>query len=745
MMGTSRPIHLTKLGENFSWKREMIKFCTILLSAVAFIYLVLPLIEGIGLPPETARERFSAFMRLTAFQPENKIFLYINGWVIVFGTFLVYHFFIFPRLEKKRSLLFGEGVLALVFLLAVWGNPFSVAMRLLIFGLRMIGTILILWMATRKFSSPKVTDSIISLAENLLFGFSLGLGIWFIKAKVMGYVSFVSLARTLVNYSLPIMFFLGLAMMEHRLKSWPKYLADGIALTVIFLLVFRNDVHYFDFSHFIYTTNDIMLGKDMLFNVVSQYGFLNIHFLGMIFKLFHVVDGYRALSIINSIFYFLGYASIYFLLRNVSRHVIFSGLATISILIVHFFLGTHIPIHWTPSVGFLRFGAFLPVFYLLYNYRLREIRYGQWAIALSVVFAFFWVMDAGIYILSSFVGLAVFKYIFAKEDPQRGDLLRIFYKTFLIWLGVLFYFSLCVLVKYGAAPRWENLLYFHKFFIFHGMAVRSLNDFYLWPLVAFVYFVAVYAFFSFYRYWRHADAWIFLSFYGLQSLLYYVAEVILDHLARAALPALMLFFGFLGYLLRGHCVCDGRYKVVQLKPFVLSGSVVIAFSLIGSVKSFESHRTLTEHLRYNLPEFVKNMRSDSLTKFMPRNRIKEFQYDVHVIQELIPPDDPLPIVSKHDSLYYWYACRKSFFKIGFYPNFNIQASDIPQAIKEITASQTRFIFIDHSFYQCFTNQVSDHWLQMREKLGLDFQKSKELGLLDLYERITPQAPMIDKR
>ena len=662
-------------NEKIEFITEMVKFCLVLLTALTIFYLCFPFLKKFGLPSQEIFQQLDTFLRATAAKRTNNTFLYISGCAIFLGTFLFYRVVVFPRLFRSVPLRI-QWVCWLMILM-----PIGFLMK---------------WVWVDAVTIPAVWRK----AE-----------FWLGGAIVYGLLAY-----------------------ENRLPRMMRWLLDIAMVFSIVLLTFRNDVHYFDFSNFICVVNDLMHGKDILFNTISQYGFLNMYFLAGIFKVFNVHDHYAGLSIVNSLFYVGGYISIYIFFRFYTHRVMFSILATFCIVLIHFYLLVHIPVHWTPSVGFLRFGMILPIFYLLFNQLIRRQWYWGWLTALMLVFSLFWVIETGVYVLSSFIIVAVLKYFVADKSSNKNDLVFVLAKIAVLLVLFILLLTARSWIKYGGWPIWEDLIYYQKHYLVSGLGGQPLNNVHVWPAVVLIYFITLYVCFSFYDKLKHADALAFLSFYGLASLLYYISLVIIDHLARAALPATMLCFIFLGYLLKKNLIFS--YRSIKLESkYVLYTVALIPSLILGlTVDRWDSQKTLVQRLCESPQEFLKNTRTDSLPKFLPKNRLQEFQYDILSIQKLIAPDEPVILISKHDTLYYTYARRKSFFKIAFYPNFSYTISQVPEAIEKIVNGKARFVFIDHSPYQCYRNVISPHWLKMRDELSKYFYPKQSLGLLDLYER-----------
>lgn len=650
---------------------HLVRFLLILGVSLGLFWIFLPWIKQIGVPSQEGFKGLSEFVQVNAFNKTNSIYLYVIGCALYAAVALICLKFVFPRIARFEK----KGVGATVFCAA-----------------------------------------------------AAAAAAWFLGAQVIGPGPFALSWKMLLWGILWVPVIFVLLKISEEAAFFRTRIVDGVFLGMMFLLTLCNEINYFDQSNFIYVINDLIRGKDILFNSISMYGFWNMYFLAGVFKVFGVSDAYGALTVAISLFYFVGYAFVYFLLRNYTGNKIYSGLATICILIVNFFVFAHIPLHWTPSAGLLRFGMFLPVAGLLYSQRMRANKSWGWLLALSVAVAVFWVIEIGIYTLVAFAGAAVLKYCF-REGKDRDDLFKALPKIFLLLAAAVIVMSARIWFKYGALPRWEDLFYFQRFFIASGSFVKPLDHFYLWPLLVVFYFAAFYAVLSFYNRLRHGDSWLFLTLFGMQAMLYYVSQVYYSNLARIALPATILLFIFLGFLLN-----KGRIW----KDVVYGLTAVMTAGLIATVGHYGSQKSFAAHLSGNLGEFWRNAKTDALSKIMPKDKIQQVRYDVAVIQRLVGPKEPAVVVSKHDTLYYWYAGRKAPFKIAFYPNSNFLASDVDDLFERILTSKSPYVFIDRSTYQCYNNAVSSHGVELKKRLAAHFRLVENLGLLDLYERSNPQ-------
>jgi len=709
---------------------ELTKFWVVLLTAVTFYVLAFPFLQTLGFPADDAAQHIGEFLKTTGYHRTNSIFLYMSGCIFFMIVVLVYDRFIFAKI-REDSTLYVEAICSLGFLLISLFLIDDLYVRLLV-GL---GRILVssgLWLGLLPSeSSPRVN-------KRRSFIFYVGLlivGGWFMADKALCPIDFNFSTKGILFGLIVGLILFGLLSLEEKFPRWLKLCWDGIVFLAIANLSLSNDVHYFDQTHFVIPANEISLGKDILANVIAQYGFGSLYFLAGLFKIFPQVDKYMLLSIVNSLFYILGYSFVYVWLRSYTQRPIFSSVALLCVFVVNFYLLTNIPVHWTPSVGFLRIGVFFLVFCLLYSERLRNLKCWEWLVAVCVVCSSLWVIDFGVYVFVSFAGAAICQFFWGRGTPQRWQLLRVLLKVIGLLSGVIAGLSIYILFKYGHGPAWQDLIHYHRFYVQKGVSVLQLNHFILWPLVVFVYFSMIFISLSAYRQLKSPAAWLYLSFFGLTSLLYYIAQGLMDHLARVVLPMTMLFSLSWGFVIKRDFIVRVCSFNIRLKYFVYGICLIFALVLLGSVARFAEGRTLGQYLRYNLSDFIQNGRTDSLAKFMPKNRIQGFRYDVLTIQKMIPPGEPLIILSRNDSLYHVYAERKSLFKIAFYPTFNYLAPDISGPVEQILKSDARYLFIDATRYQCYNNKVTEHFEPMRAALIPYFKKKNSFGLLDLYERV----------
>jgi len=549
-----------------------------------------------------------------------------------------------------------------------------------------------------------------------------------------------------------------------KLSQYLRWLTDFIILICLAILVFKNDPAYFDYSAFLGAVNDVMLGKDILADVVVSYGFFNVYFVAEIFKLFQVQDYYTALSIIVSVLYVLGYGGIYIFFRAHTQKISLSAAFLFMILYIDFYC-LHIPIHWTPQSTFLRFGSYLPVFFLLFfvdkkNERRRvplqltsvekndqllrgisapnskqKIVEGalEWLFAGLTGVLCFWVVEYGAYILIALAGVAICRHVFNREVKEYKWPYRLA-RVFAVIAGIMVFLTVRIWLKYGHAPVWSDLFYFQKLYSQSGLAMTQLNSLGLWLVPVFIYAAAVYFCLKYPKDIRYADVWLFLSFFGLESFLYFVGKGGGFVLARVVVPAIILAAAFLSSIIRDDGRGHSRDRSLPIPYFVyvLIIGMCIIFSAV--VKKEGRDASLLSLMSRNPKEFIESAKKSSLIKFLKNeNNLKRFQFDVAVIRRLVAANEPLAILSKNDTLYYIYARRKSVFKNAFYPHF-LTHTQIDEMVDTILRSDVRYLFMDNSPFQVYDNLVTKHNSHIFSRIGQHFSKRASLGFIDVYER-----------
>ncbi len=706
--------------------RHTNEFLCTLFNCLCVFLVVFPLIKNLGYTSQEKYEQLLPLNRYTA-SITNSIFLYICGCLTIFLVGIFYNSVVFPRLNKAALTL--ESIASLFVLTILWVIPLG-KFALVVFFLRYLVSVMIYKIIKDKIDVDHPTFHRLNI---FFYMASLIIFCLFFHAYLLApLVSELKVERFIKGvFLLPVL--LGLAHYQTRLHRYVIFGLDLIVFSILTVLVFKNDLSYFDYSAFLGAVNDVILGKDILANVILPYGFFNVYFVAVILDLFRVQDYYVGLSLIISVLYVLGYSSIYIFLRFYTKDI-FLSMAFLFVVLYFDFYCLHIPTHWLPQSTFLRFGSYLPVFFFLFVMQKKTNRWLEWLLAGLVAILFFWVSEYGSYILVALIGISVCQYFFFRQGDRR----KWFYRLLKIMSAIIFlavFLTIRVWFKYGHGPIWSDLLFYQRLFAQSGLAMNQLSKLGLWVVPFFIYWVTIYVCLKYYPNIRYADAWLFLSIFGLQFFLYFVGKGGGFVLARIVLPAVILTAAFWSFLLRQDIKIQLANRCFSTKHLIYGLIFFLCIFISNSINKAGRDLSLLYFVLNNPKEFADNRKIPSLVKFLrQKNNYVKFQHDIAVIDRLIGLDKPLAILSNNDTLYYIYAHRKSLFKNAFYPHF--ATLPLLYAIADtIVQSDIQYLFVDNSDYQCYDNLVTQHNSMVLGLVSKYFVKRTSLGFLDVYERI----------
>ena len=534
-----------------------------------------------------------------------------------------------------------------------------------------------------------------------------------------------------------------LLLLERKLSDaglrWERRVVTLVVLGVIPALTFHAGAADFDFSILVGPINDILLGKDILANVVSTYGFLSNYFIGAAFRIFRVQDPYIGLSVVDSVAYLVGYFSLFLFLASRIGSAAICLAFMITTIALHYF-HSHIPIFWIPQAGFLRFGAFLPVFFLLYALECRpKSRALEWCFSGLLALSFFWTVEVGGYIAIAAIA-TVGRWLLSREPSGlRGGVIA--GKVLLSVGGILALICTWVLARQGHWPTWTGLFHFQRAFS-AGLAMHRLTSIERWPLPILVYLGTLYVAFRAPQRMRHVHAWVFLSTFGLALMAYPLGKAGIYDLARASLPAIILVASAVGSLFPRQGDYAKTTKPRYLGAELVVFSAIMAFTFASGCVVYadvaQPRREAQKHEKSGANPIAH--RPPAWEAFCPKpDQRARFQSDLRAIEAFVPRGEALPILSKNDTLYYVYAQRKSLFENSFYPHFFLK-SDIDEMVAALHHTTAPYLFVDNSGFRGYINIVDQApmnqvWSQVRGEYVL----LARAGFLDAYRR--RDAPM----
>src|SRR3989344_6732252 len=360
------------------------------------------------------------------------VLLITNVWIILYTKIVDYSFFLNP-----------PQVMQVFFQRLAYPEPFEIPLYLFLtlFFLMLIW-FYYFWGIDKliRFYLDRFDNQKLQIIKNL-FAFFLTI-VFLTKLGVFPLTGdthpLTTLAKPWLN--LPIFFlyilFLGFVSVQtsildkaFRSEKVALFIACLIVALVVALFTFNPGfpVSPLDSAMFYGPVWEIVNGKTIFTQVPSQYGFLSVLF----FTLTHKLTGlnFTYFPIVIWLMYIVEYSLIFYLLRNVSRSTLFSGIAVFSIFTVNYLLSTYGP----QASPLRRLPLFLAAFML---YRFQRLTSKTFVFLLPVLVL--WSIDSGIALWLSYV-FSLFFLLVLKKINLRGliSTTALLIISFLFWLALI--------------------------------------------------------------------------------------------------------------------------------------------------------------------------------------------------------------------------------------------------------------------------------------------------------------------
>lgn len=200
-----------------------------------------------------------------------------------------------------------------------------------------------------------------------------------------------------------------------------------IITTILFLFIFlstysyisKKPIEFHHYSFYIGPVYELSLGKSILVNSLSQYGYLSIHFIKTVISQFGI--SFESFHLFNAITFTIYFAFIFFIFYKITRNLFLSFL----LYILSVFFQTVFSLDSTalaPSTGPLRFGlSVLLILSLLYiNNQKNKLIVSSLIASLSL----FWSVETAIYIVPAFI-----YYLLSNNFTDKKNLRGLFLNT----------------------------------------------------------------------------------------------------------------------------------------------------------------------------------------------------------------------------------------------------------------------------------------------------------------------------
>jgi len=454
-------------------------------------------------------------------------------------------------------------------------------------------------------------------------------------------------------------------------KKYVKYLLYSFVLFVVGIITFESKfpISMYDYSYILGPVYEIVKGRTIFTDIISQYGFLTLLILAGLYKL----------SIINifylpAIIWILGiveYFLCFYLIYKFSKSVAFSIISIFSIITIGYFSLTDLP-YFFPQTGPLRWIPMILTVYIFYKFKNIESK----MLMILVSFISLLMIDSGIVIILSYL-------FFLSEMFLSGQIS--FSKT--IKTAMYFFISL---VAAFLSINFVNILFGFKninilsYFILisqyarEGYGMLPIGNFsYLW-LVVLVYFGSI-VYFIRKKNVRNEDKVILLSAnIAIFGSIYFVGRSHPNNLFHISILFLLNFF-----LLTGNFFSKVTRKWVRFLVLLFVFILFIAFP------AYNRQSALAQIVSTNLHSLnAKNIFTPSILEIMKGPFLK----NTELINAYIP-DKQIIILSTFDTYFLYLVNKQNLITINP-QNLITTEKDLKSSVSEAVKLCPKRIVVD---------------------------------------------------
>jgi len=720
--------------------------------------------------------------------PEIDIPLYIISWIAVLISFLAYYFinrWLSRRLDTGTKHVLSKGLFffSLITLCGVQGlflgvlfggtKSLNLPVVILAFCYLAIATFIIGSCLFQVFRNPKSLSRFINWSIMIFMIVMGGAGALLVRSVYTNF-SIANAVEHLHTYlpsetmirntsfswveimltALFILLFLGLLIFfetKLRLKNGLLFLlvdlcvAFAIAYAVFGIMTYPISVA-FDKDFYMGPINDVIHGKTLMVDSMSQYGSLSIYSLALLFKIPGIHLTYGNFALLVTITFIAGYILIYLLLRLWLRNILIPIFGIFFIVLQNYFVNLYNPM-LSPQGFFLRFGCWIPVMFLLLI-RTRLATGGRnhlrWILRsvelLFVAIAFFWVLDAGIFVLGAYI-VAIFVeefYVRSGGNLKIRDLLFRMAQIIAMLIVLFGAISILTFVRSHQWPYWYKYIQYSLTFGAGGLSLVRMPVTGLWVVFVAVYllsaiYIMVKLFFGGGKTERDLPIISFITAYGILQFGYYVGESRAATLHALVIAPIMIICWFMLKGLHFALSSDGRaflnrnvLKVSSISLFVIllvsppillsTQQMVSQVASRGNVIALISSREDGSRLSY-----------DTNTQSMALDSVK-------AIDEIEKGRERVAIVSSEDTWFLVQTKRTNVMNSNNLKQFDL-LSQLDELAPQLLNARPSSVYIDHT--------VSGYSVEyIKDKIQDYYYFVENVGFLDRYvPRTTPHLTL----
>lgn len=514
-------------------------------------------------------------------------------------------------------------------------------------------------------------------------------------------------------------------------KAGIAYYILSFLLIAIISISFEN-LNFYDYAYYAGPINDLLHGKYLLHNNISQYGFLSIVFLSIPF--YFIKLNLTNLTVLNSFAITIGFFALFTIANSLYRNKYFSLLVLLFIIFAN-----HITAGYGSYVqtNVLRFGMWIPVcLSIICGIKNKGSKLsGLWEAITLILIAIsaFWIFDNGVYIL-----LAYFFYrIFASLDENPRNTFNSF-KEILIKLtvsvGVVFLsINIFYIVFLKIMPDWNYYISDSVYYL-HGFGLMAFpNSSWPWFFIL-TYIISLCLLFTQKRFFSGKERSVenstfsFILFYGIFQFAYFMGRSHLNNLHHVFVPfALSLFYIILVFIRYTRQLSDNLIKILIGIMISLGLALPFYFLYSSGVKNIKFDNLL------HLPSFI---RSVSISEKLRLG--SEFEETVNILKNNSGNEyskyiklNGITLLSILDT---WYLIELNMVNNIESNNLHhyIDDKEMKVLARSVLKRTDKYIFVDKD--RTKEGSKVDFLYKI---LANEYKFRQNIGGLDVYEKIKP--------
>ncbi len=504
-------------------------------------------------------------------------------------------------------------------------------------------------------------------------------------------------------------------------------------LSIAILTLNFEKLNFYDYAYYAGPINDILHGKYLLYNSISQYGFLSIIFLSIPF--YFVKLNLTNLTILNSVAIIGGFTALLAIAQFLYKNKYYALFVLIFIIFANHITAGH---GYYLQTNALRFGMWMLICLSIIN----EVKNSHskfskvWeAITLLLIsVSVFWIFDNGIYVL-----LAYFSYkIFDSLQEDAKNTFSIIKKTLLklaVSVGVVFLlingFYIFIL---NINPNWSYYISDSVYYL-HGYGLMIFpNSSWPWFFIL-TYAVSLCLLFTQRKFNFGKDklsenrVFSFIVFYGIFQFTYFVGRSHLNNLHHVFVPfSLSLFYIILIIIQYTKSLSDIKIKIITGIIISLALALPSYFLFLPGIKNIKY-----ENL-FHIPELIRSANVSErvhLNSILGKKTVSKLKSNSNNKYGQYIKSYGITILSIFDT---WYLIELN--SVNNVESNNLQhytdERDLKNLARSVVNRGDKYIFVDKDK----TREGKIVYYLLKTMVN-DYKFKENIGELDVYEKITP--------